>query len=81
MHGETGRVVFRRDHSTVDLFPDWYFLDGRMYTAGTGAWHLEGHVLVSEVQPLSLAGKPESPKRVLNDTSSADRSHHTRGTQ
>lgn len=68
MHGETGRVVFRRDHSTVDLFPEWSFLNGRMYTTATGEWRLEGDVIVSEVQPLSLAGRPELPKRVMRMT-------------
>ncbi len=68
MHGETGHVVFRPDHTRVDLFPDWELLHGRMYTTATGVWRVEGDTVFSEVQPLSLPGSPELPKRAAKMT-------------
>jgi hypothetical protein len=59
----TGRVVFHRDHTVVDLFPEpqapyaWE-------PAASGTWRLEGDVVVTDDQMLPIPGYSPHPRRI-----------------
>jgi hypothetical protein len=59
----TGRVVFHRDHTVVDLFPD----SDAPYVWGpsaSGTWRLEGDEVVTDDQVLPIPGYSPFPRRI-----------------
>ena len=47
----TSRIVFRRDHSLVDLLKDDVMTSGRWMSIGSGTWSLDGETIVVNHQP------------------------------
>ena len=60
----TGRVVFRRDHTVVDLFPEHDITDARWFATSYGQWRLEGNEIVTDTQDLPIPGYSPHPKRI-----------------
>jgi hypothetical protein len=58
----TGRIVFRRDHTSADMLKDDVMTRGSWMTMGSGRWSLEGDTIVIDRQPqlgpLSPGEKP-----------------------
>lgn len=60
----SGRVVYRRDHTVVELFPEYDALNARWVPRSWGSWRLEGSEIVSETESFQIPGMPQIPKRV-----------------
>jgi hypothetical protein len=48
----TGRIVFRRDHTVINLSPDGHILGVRWIATSKGKWHLDGNEIVTDEQML-----------------------------
>lgn len=59
--GTTGRVVFRRDHTVVDLFPENKKPNARWEAVASGKWWLEGDTIVTDERALLRASPDETP--------------------
>jgi hypothetical protein len=65
----TGRVVFRRDHTVVDLFPeDDRSINARWIPLAAGKWRLEGNDIVTEEETLPLRFVPSPTSRTTRIT-------------
>ena len=60
----TGRIAFRRDHSVVDLFPEYGALNGRWAAGARGTWRLEGNEIVTNKEVLPIPGMTPLPQRI-----------------
>jgi hypothetical protein len=59
----TGRIVYRRDHIAVELFPDYEGLNAKWAPRSWGSWRLEGDDIVSEMEAFPIPEMPAVPKR------------------
>jgi hypothetical protein len=60
----TGRVVFRRDHKVVHLFPEQdSSTNARWIPLAAGTWRLEGNEIVTDVKTLPLRGVDSPTQR------------------
>src|SRR5438552_15282996 len=51
----TGRVVFRRDHTVVDLFPEDDMTHARWFATSSGKWRLDESDIVEDMKDLTIA--------------------------
>jgi hypothetical protein len=61
----TGRVVFRRDHTVVDLFPEHETTGARWFATSYGKWRLEGNEIVTDTRDLPIPGYSPHPQRIV----------------
>jgi hypothetical protein len=60
----TGRVVFRRDHTVVDLFPENDSTIAKWAPTAWGKWRLEGNEIVTDEEILPIPGHSTPPRRI-----------------
>lgn len=60
----TGRVVFRRDHTVIDLFTESDSPNARWAATAWGKWRLEGNEIITDDNALPLPGYSPRPTRV-----------------
>jgi hypothetical protein len=60
----TGRVVFRRDHTVVDLFTESDSPNARWAPTAWGKWRLEGNEIITDDEVLPIPGYSPRPRRV-----------------
>jgi hypothetical protein len=60
----TGRVVFRRDHTVVDLFTESDSPNARWAPTAWGKWRLEGNEIITDDEVLPIPGYSPRPRRI-----------------
>lgn len=60
----TGRVVFRRDHTVVDLFTESDSPNARWAPTAWGKWRLEGNEIIIDEEMLPIPGYTPHPRRI-----------------
>lgn len=59
----TGRVVFRRDHTVVELFREDEIVP-KWVAGAAGKWRLEGNEIIAEKEILPIEGMTPFPRRI-----------------
>lgn len=60
----TGRVVFRRDHTVVNLFRDGSDPNAKWAPTAWGTWRLEGNEIVTDEEVFSVPGYLPSSRQI-----------------